>query len=199
MNFYLQLATVCCLLTAGPGEFVLVKQNKVVSLYERWIDHGKETVRELKAVFTVHAGIDDITQLLADQQKGKQWTVHARDYRIIPVTPANKWITYIRYSIPWPFDDQDCCLQYVLTKQASKTELHFESITHEQFPVQKNITRMKAISGKWVLEEKSKGIVQVTYLVCTDRSTTVPRWVSDPIIRNNLFESITAFKNILEQ
>jgi hypothetical protein len=184
---------------AGPGDFVLVKQNKVISLYERWIDHGNEQVREIKAVFAVRSGIDAITKLLADQQKGTQWNVSAKDYRVLPLTTPKNWVSYIRYSIPWPFDDQDCCLLYTLNRNSSKAELNFESVTHEKFPVYKKITRMNGIKGKWMLEENVKGTTQVTYFISTDRSANVPRWVSDPIIRNNLFETITAFKNILEQ
>jgi hypothetical protein len=77
--------------------------------------------------------------------------------------------------------------------------VHFESTAHEKFPVQTKITRISGTKGKWMLEEKKKGITQITYFISTDRSTTLPRWVSDPIVRNNLFETMTAFKNILEK
>jgi hypothetical protein len=40
---------------------------------------------------------------------------------------------------------------------------------------------------------------RVTYIVSTRRSSKVPRWISDPLVRNNLFETMTAFKNTLEK
>lgn len=187
----------------NPADFKLVKRNEVISLYERWITSTKgEQVRELKAVFTVGSGIDEITRLLTNAQQGTRWNVNAKTYLVLPLHKERNWVVYIRYALPWPFQDQDCCLLYSInTGTATKqhAEIQFQSAQHERFPVQDKITRMNGTSGKWIIEERKNGTSQITYLISTDRSAKVPRWISDPIIHNTLFETMTAFKNTLEK
>ncbi len=43
------------------------------------------------------------------------------------------------------------------------------------------------------------GNVKVTYLITTDRSREIPRWVSDPIVHNNLIKTMSKFKTLAEQ
>ncbi|HVI44918.1 MAG TPA: START domain-containing protein [Chitinophaga sp.] len=182
--------------------FRLVKQDGAISLYERWIAAaGGEKVREIKAVFMVHTTPTAVADLLRNQARGTQWNINASTYRIIPLPDHNHWITYIQYDIPWPVDDQDCCLSYHFEERqgnAGASVIAFESTTHSQFPVSSKITRITGTRGKWVLEEQQNGNVGITYLVTTDRNRKIPRWVSDPIIHDNLFKTMRKFKNILE-
>ncbi len=97
-------------------------------------------------------------------------------------------------------DDQDCCLSYQFRKSSNDklAELFFESATHPDFPVPSRTTRITGAKGKWVMEQQNPGYLDITYLVSTDRNKSIPRWVSDPIIHNNLFKTITSLKKLLE-
>lgn len=191
------------LFAASPSidEFKLVKKDATLSLYERWIAaEGGDKVREIKAVFSVKTGMPAIVRLLKDQSKGKEWNMDAKAYRILRFPEEHRWITYIEYGFPWPMDNQDCCLLYHYRESpaSSKAEISFESTLHNQFPVSKNIMRITGTKGKWIMEQQRSGEMKITYLITTDRSKKVPRWVSDPIIHSHLFKTMTKFKNILE-
>lgn len=186
------------LLFAKPdtGEFRLVKQSENVFLYERWIDAGAgEKVREIKAVFLVHADAENILRVLKDPAKGKAWNVNAKHYQVMRTPDENRWISYIQYDIPWPFDDQDCCLAF----HANGHEVSFESTRHSAFPVAEGMTRISGTRGKWMLEDTHSGNVKVTYVITTDRSKKIPRWVSDPIVHSNLIKTMEKFKSLAEQ
>ncbi|MCW3465236.1 hypothetical protein [Chitinophaga nivalis] len=188
--------------TVTGSDFKLVKQDPSVSLYERWLpDAAGNSVREIKATFFAKSGISAISQLLIDQQQGPVWNSHAKAYRIMPGDNSNSWITYIKYNIPWPFGDQDCYLLHQLRKNNNSDksgEITFESVINNKFPVYNNVTRICGTRGKWVVEEQSNGLVKISYFISSDRSAKVPRWVADPIIRNNLFTTMTTFKHILD-
>jgi hypothetical protein len=178
-------------------DFKLVKNDRSISLYERWFTNARgEQVRELKAVFTVQSTIPSITALLADASRGARWNQHAKTYYAHPA--GNSWITYIRYGTPWPFDDQDCCLRFSLNSNTPVTLIHFESTTHQQYPVRKNITRLTGIKGRWELQPAANGSVRITYFVSSNRNAQFPRVIADPVVRNNIFDTMTAFKNLLE-
>lgn len=61
------------------------------------------------------------------------------------------------------------------------------------------MTRIQGIRRKWYYEELPGNRMRVSYIISTHRSKKVPRWVADPIVRNNLFSSMTSFRTMLEQ
>ena len=189
--------------TTGEGEFKLVKKDEVLSLYERWIPGAQgEQVREIKAVFLVRSNVESVISLLVDQSRGKEWNSNARNYDVVHTGNRTNWITYMRYSIPWPFGDQDCCLSYSVHKEADKPfsgVISFESVLNNQFPVTTEVTRITGTKGKWLLEDAGNGQMKVSYTISTNRSKKVPRWIADPIVRNNLFTSMTTFRTLLEK
>lgn len=187
----------------GESEFKLVKQEDGMSLYERWIPGAEgENIREVKAVFLVKADVEAAINLLTDQAKGKQWNSNARKYNVLHTGTRTSWVTYTRYSIPWPFGDQDCCLSYSVSKDAGNPRagtISFESTVNNQFPVTSSVTRITGTRGKWHFEDAQNGNMRVSYLISTNRSKKVPRWIADPIVRNNLFSTMTNFRSMLEK
>lgn len=185
------------------GDFELVKADRNISLYERWVKHNGNTVRELKADFTVKAvSAAAVVALLKNPAKGPRWNTNARNYKIAYTNNDAVWLTYVRYKIPWPMDDQDCSLKYSFNKSDLNSpvcNIYFEGFNTEKFPVEKNVTRITGTKGKWMVEKAKQGNLKITYQIVTDKSVSVPRWVSDPIIHDNLFKTIIEFRKLLEQ
>ena len=178
------------------SDFKLVKQADNIFLYERWIESAQGgKVREIKAVFLVRSNVPNLIRLLKDPARGKTWNANAKDYRVMPLPEENRWISYIQYDIPWPFDDQDCCLAF----HYQHNEVSFESTSNSAFPESEGMQRILGTRGKWVMETMHSGNIKVTYLISTDKSKKIPRWVSDPIVHNNLFKTMSQFKKLAEQ
>jgi hypothetical protein len=117
-------------------------------------------------------------------------------YKIISKN-ENEWVTYIQYDLPWPMDHQDCVLQNIASNEDEKYIINFESIAHEIFPTSKNVIRIEDIKGKWMFKQTATGMV-VEYSIATTPSPTLPRWITDPLVRNNLIDTMDEFRNILE-
>ena len=185
-----------------PDNFVLVKKNKSVSLYERWVNqNGSGKVREIKAIFTVNTDVDRAIEFLRDQRRGADWNSNVKTYRIIPTEQENTWYTYIRYRLPWPLEDRDCCFSNTIrycTDNTQSTEIAFQSTSHAKFPERKKVERINGTTGKWVFTPTRNGKLQVTYLVSTSQTTNIPKWIADPIVRDNLVETLTSLKNKLD-
>lgn len=201
----LLISSVMCIpsLFSDTSDFKLVKQDNAIALYERWIPGaGGENVREIKAVFVVKTAVPSVIGLFKNQARGMEWNTNASDYKIAAASNAQHWITYIKYDIPWPMDDQDCCLLYQYHEPAGEggaTEIIFESTADSRFPLCNKTTRITGTRGKWIMEPATGGQMKITYMVTTDRSKKIPRWVSDPIIHDNLFRTMTRFKSLLEK
>ncbi len=199
----LLLPALFCINFCSAGDFKLIKAERNISLYERWVRHNGHTVRELKADFTVKAATArDVVALLKNPAKWARWNTNASNYKIAYTGNDAVWLTYVRYKIPWPMDDQDCSLKYTFNKSDLNSpvcNIYFEAFATEKFPVVKNVTRITGTLGKWMVEKLSNGSLKITYQIVTDKSASVPRWVSDPIVHDNLFKTISEFRKLLEQ
>ncbi len=183
------------------GEFKLVKEDETISLYERWVPGKDEPVREIKAVLFIDANVDDIIRLLKDAPKGKKWNGNASRYEVREHN-FSSWTTYIRYDLPWPMDDQDCCLGYKVmeSQPGSKiTTIKFEERGSTACPLQKDVVRVAGTKGYWQIEEWSDGKLKIEYLITSDRSKKIPRWVSDPLVHKNVMQTLTSFKLQVER
>ena len=178
------------------AEFVLVKTVKGINLYERWLMIAPgEPAREVKAVFTVDAEMGEVASLIKDESLALQWNKNTKVYSV-NLVDYDVWICYIQYDLPWPVSNQDCVLQYAQHYQADKINIHFNGTDHPLFPLRDGVDRIHEIKGKWVVT-RSEGNIKIEYYVTTTPSKTLPRWITDPIIRNNLIETMLAFRKIL--
>ena len=156
---------------AQAGDYKLVKKDGLISLYEKWIRAmNGEQAREIKAVFFVKATPADAIQLLKNQSKGKDWNAGADVYKVVASANTNSWVSYVRYDIPWPVGDQDCCLAYIMKESTNVTEIFFESTSHTSFPIKSGVGRINGTKGKWLLEKNANGMMKITYTISTNKN-----------------------------
>ena len=207
MKRFITSTLVLLLLHAAYGQHVQASEYKFIkklgatSLYERWIKGMSGTeVRELKAVLIVTASAEEVEQLLKNQTAGTQWNTRASQYKIAATPVAHQWVNYIRYDMPAIMDDQDCCLLFTKRQLDNNIcELAFQSTHATAFPKKSDVKRITGVKGKWLMEPLGQGKMRVTYTITSDRNSNIPRMISDPIIRDNLFQTMANFKSLLEK
>ncbi|WMJ72975.1 SRPBCC family protein [Cytophagaceae bacterium ABcell3] len=180
-----------------PGGAVLVKSSNGIAMYERWIHiPGGQEAREVLLQFSVNATSEDVFQLIRDVEKTPSWNRSIKTCRELDVFPR-EWSVYIRYGIPWPFNDQDCILKHQLVSKTSKGFLiEYSSSKHPEMPKYKGVERMEQVLGKWEVSEKGSKTF-ITYTVAT-KPSGVPQWVTDPFVRDAFISSMKKMVRLLE-
>lgn len=179
------------------ADFVHVKSSGDIDLYERWYYlNADQRAREIKATLMIRTEPYAAAALIKDESRGRAWNPNVKTYRVVPGDEMS-WVSYIEYNLPWPVSNQDCVLQYTLRDCGESFEINFRNTEHPMFPPQKRVERIPDIRGKWILTSSDKGIL-VEYYITTTPSSTLPSWLTDPIIRNNLLETMASFRKILE-
>lgn len=198
------LCATCLAKNLMASDFKIVKKQGAITLYERWINGTKnEPVRELKAEFLVKSNVENVISLLKNQSAGIKWNKNASLYKIANTLNDNEWINYIKYNMPAMFDDQECCLLYKMSDSFSTNQniytINFESVSSSFFPAKSEVKRITGVNGQWKLEKQANHFLKITYIISSDRSTNIPRFISDPIVHNNLFKTMENFKTLLEK
>ena len=168
---------------AQNDEFVLVKEEDDISIYERWIKFPKSDpaidAREVKGVFAFKSSINEAVRLLQNDKLIQKWQSHVSEFKVYPTTDSTTWYEYSYHDIPWPVSDQD----------------HF--LIYKKAPVRKGVTRMK-LSGSWTFEKITSNSVRATYRILS-MPLSIPKFLTDPIIRNNMMTTIQEFIVLIEK
>lgn len=182
--------------------FELVRREGDISIYERWITlpHSNPPVqaREVKGEFTYSNTVFEGLRLIQNEQKIGKWQSHVSEFKVYRLQDSTMWHEYSYHDIPWPVSDQDHFLTYRLSSRgANKLFITFESqVDATRAPVRKGVTRME-LAGSWYLEQVAPGKTKATYRILS-KPIGIPKFITDPIIRNNMMTTIREYVALLE-
>jgi hypothetical protein len=189
--------------TGTQDGFELVRKEDNIFVYERWITFPKSnpaiSAREVKSEFYINGNIEEALALMKDESQIKRWQKHVSEFKVYPATDS-LWYEYSYHDIPWPVSDQDHFLQYKIEdpENADGVFITFETVKNETIaPVRKGVSRM-TLAGSWYLQELPDGRIKVTYRILSMPSS-IPRFFTDPVIRNNLMSTVEAYIGIIEK
>jgi len=175
--------------------FKLVKQENNISIFTRWIPVDENrSARQVKVEFTVNAPADKALAVILDDDSFTSWMKGTRDYHRIRTVDSCNWYSYIQFSIPWPLNDQDCIIRYRIRKNSDRyTEIFLEGKPDYMAPV-KGVKRISHMQGSWKLLAVSPERTVVEYCIFSNQPSSFPKWITDPIIQNNMIRTMSAFR-----
>lgn len=186
---------------ATPEEdFQILKQRNGIDLYYRWLTMPEgNRVRQMKAVLEVNGSTEDLLNLLKDERHALNWIPSAEQFRNLTQISGPEWISYIQFSVPWPFADQDCIVEYkVRNHTPAETWIDFRSNPDYLRPVE-GISRMKDIVGSFVIRPLPNGHSVLECYFLSTKASKIPRWITEPIITSSLLSLVEAIRNELTE
>ena len=184
-----------------PNDFIKLKEENGIQLSSRWIPApGDRETRELKAEFEVDAEPSGILDLLRNEQQALLWMQGVKEMKVYPSGNQSEWYVYLLYNIPWPFNKQDCIIRYCLVKDSGEEKIRLKlEGTPEYMAVRDGIERIPHISGNWIISKTSDGKCKVEYSVFSFQKPRFPRWATDPLIQNNLIQTMVSIRELAEK
>lgn len=186
----------------SQDDFVLVKKEDEIFIYERWITFPKSNppieAREVKTEFHFKNTIQEAVRLLKDEKRISKWQSHVTKFEVFEKQDSTHWSEYSYHDIPWPVSDQDHLLNYWMTRNENgEIFITFESFYSEKLaPTRKGVTRMD-LSGSWTFQKVGPHRTKATYRILS-RPLNIPKFLTDPIIRNNMMTTIQEFIMLME-
>ena len=189
--------------TGTHDGFEAVRREDSIIVFERWVTFPKSnpaiSAREVKSEFYAKANVHEALALIQDESKIGVWQKHVSEFKVYPETDST-WFEYSYHDIPWPVSDQDHFLEYKIQDPVESDGIFvtFETVRNNKLaPVRKGVSRM-TLSGSWYFEELPEGKIRVTYRILS-MPGNVPRFITDPVIRNNLMSTVKEYIKILEE
>ena len=186
----------------GKEEFVLVKKEGSICLYERWLTYPSSDppikAREVKGEFFYNNTVAEGLRLLKDEKRAQEWKSNISEFRVYPSRDSSTWHEYSYHDIPWPVSDQDHFMEYKIGRKGQLLSIYFESKVNDALaPLREGVNRIY-LTGCWTMEQVSPGKVKVTYTVLS-KPVGIPKAVADPFIRSNFISTFQEFIALMEK
>ena len=185
----------------NTGEFIVVKDVSGIRISTRWIPlTGTRSARQVKCEFVVDGPAPKVISTLYDDHSMVGWMKGTKEYYRVKTINTEHWYSYIQFQIPWPFSNQDCIIKYDVSKDAFKRKTVVRMTGEPGFLKQfEGVNRIPHMEGYWIFTDLGNNRVQVEYVMFSNQPPKFPRWITDPIIQNNLLETMDAFRSILHE
>ena len=183
-----------------PG-FTLVKDVSGIRIFTRWIPVTESrSARQIKAVLVMDGTVAAVLSVLSDDKSFTKWMNATKDYYRVRTIDSRQWYSYVQFSVPWPLNNQDCIIKYELTEDpaAGKTFISLTGMPSLLRPFE-GVKRIPHMEGSWIITDLGKNKVMVEYIMFSNQKPSFPRWITDPIIQNNLLKTMEAFLGTIKQ
>jgi hypothetical protein len=181
-------------------KYKFIKEEDGIALYYRWIDTPAEReVRELKAQFKLASSPENILTVIRNESTALQWMKGVSQFLKVGISTENMWYAYILYDIPWPLSNQDCIIQHTLFKDhAGKTYYISMKGVPKYIPEKEGVVRIQHLQGTWKITAINKNESNIEYTIYTTQAPKFPRWITDPIIQENLINTMLSLRKLVE-
>ena len=186
---------------ASPkSEFKILKNRNGIDLYYRWMQmpEGKK-VRQMKAVLEINGSTEDVLTLLKDENRALNWITSAEQFQNLTQVTGTEWVSYIQFSIPWPFADQDLILEYAYYQNADGENVIDFNGNPEYIGTVDGINRMKDITGSFVIRPLSNGNSILECYFLSKKASVIPRWITEPIITGSILNLMEGLRKELNE
>jgi len=181
--------------------YMFLKEENGVTLSSRNINLAdSRTTRELRAEFMVTGNVETVLKVLKNDHQATRWMKGVKEFSIIRKENENNWYAYVQYEIPWPLSNQDCIIQYqcIASEHGNGYILKMNS-SSDYVPEKSDVERISHLCGCWTITENTNKSCTVVYTVYSEQKPKFPRWATDPIIQQNLINTLSSLKELAER
>jgi len=186
-------------MSAGDSSWELVENTEGIKIYMRWVDVSEKVkVRERKAEILVHCKLETAVAMLTEVGKIPKWMPGAQKVSILHRESPEKWLTYMLFGLPWPFNDRELITLSTISYNAArdKVSLQMQS-TDESYPPTKGVERLTHYKASWELFQATPNLVKMTFVAHSGDPPAFPRCVQDPVIKRVFFSNMCSLQTML--
>ena len=175
-----------------------VKEKDGIKIYTR-SEIGK-SLKFYKGIADIDAPADKVFALLEDVNNTDWWDKNFKQINVLLYEKNKRAQYYLVYGLPWPITDRDLCV-YVTVKIDSLTGVKKIIANPRPDIVLENhkMVRIKEYRQTWTISPEGKEQAHVELEGYIDPAGGIPDWISNMLIVNTPFKTISEVKQRLRK
>ncbi len=183
-------------LSSQDWEFV--KEKDGISIYTR--EEEGSTVKSFKGTCEIEASPVKVFTLMEDVSNTSWWDKNLTQIKVLKYEKNKMAQYYLVYDLPWPVTDRDLCVEATIMIDNEKGEYRIDAVPLPGLiPEKKDLVRITDYRQTWTIRPagKDKSLVELEGLI--DPSGSVPDWISNMLLVDSPFKSISGVREQLQK
>jgi len=167
----------------------LDKEENGIAVYTR--RPANSNFDEVKVETSVKAPLSQVVAILEDLSIQKEWAYATKGNNLLDSKNVGHFEFQYFMDMPFPIKDKDVIIDFTRTQDFDSkiVTIVSKAIKHNEM-ISKDYVRLKDFQSIYTLENKSDGIVDITYHLNADPGSNMPAWII------NLFTTTGPYKSM---
>ncbi len=187
------IAFVVLILTAGRSNsqtWNLVREKEGISVYTTTSGNG--SLKTFKGIADVHSSAEKVYALLGTAKNNDDWDKSIKEFRVLSEKKDKSFSYYLIYSIPWPLQNRDLCVEVNITHDSVNGAITIYARSNPRLvPESSSMVRIRNYWQKWVIQPLGKNDVRLTLEGYADPSGSIPSWLYNMVITDTPIKLIS--------
>jgi ribosome-associated toxin RatA of RatAB toxin-antitoxin module len=176
------------------SDWKLRKDKNGIRVWTR--DHKEEGILEYLSKITIETNLETLIDIIQDVDKYPDWTENCETASIKEVLSDSSRIEYMTTKVPWPLEDRDVAMEFVVVKN---TDTYFQAnltSVPEAVPLSDDYLRIEISQGSWIFKKIDDNRVEVIHQFMSDPGGNIPKWIVNMFIVSGPYKTLENLKEI---
>ncbi len=175
----------------------IVKEENGITVYNRTVTGS--AFNEFKAVAIINARIETVGEVLRDVASYPSWAADIVKAKVIQKISDDNMLVYFHQNVQWPVEDRDMLLKINTLTDFSKgrSEIRIIGVNSPLIQSPNGTTRVKEISGQYLLEYIEREHTRVTYSVKSDPGGSIPASLANMSSKDIPYRTLLGLKKMV--
>jgi hypothetical protein len=176
-------------------DWTFIKEKDGIKIYTR--SEEGNPVKSYKGETDLRTGMKELSAVIENVENFKSWDEDINEIRVLASEENIFFRYYLSYSVQWPFDARDLCVEATITQDPVTGKRVVLAVPVENIiPEVPGKVRIKNYWQKWTVEPGVNGLIHLTLEGSVDPGGSIPAWISNMVIVNT---PLNIMKNLREQ
>lgn len=158
----------------------------------------KEQFKTLKAEFTLnHTTLDELVAFMQDVTNYPKWQYNMVSAKILKRESDQVMVTRSELDAPWPVENRELIVQYVINQNTTKDSLHVTARTIPFDYPKSDLVRIPFSNAEWFVT-KAGDTLKIKYSLSVDPGGSLPAWLVNMALAEGPFHTFSNLKKELE-
>ncbi|MFT6100012.1 MAG: hypothetical protein ACJAYF_002563 [Arenicella sp.] len=154
--------------------------------------------RAVRGEMTVTGSIASLVALVEDMKSCPKWADLCREARVEKRVSATESYAYVYNDIPFPVSDRDVYTHVVWTQDPVTKRLTMTSTATSGGTPKSKAVRIENAVSQWHFSTNQDGTITVESFAHIDPNGPTPAWLTNMMLVDSPYKSMTKMRNIIE-
>ena len=184
-----------CSMSAQSWDFA--KEKDSIKIYT--CKEAGKSLKSFKGVADINAPAEKVFALMEDVNNTDWWDKNITLKKVLLYEKDKRAQYYLVYDLPWPVKDRDLCVDVKINIDQLTGERRITAVSlNGVIPERNDMVRIKDYLQTWTIIPAGKEMTHVILEGFVDPAGSIPDWISNMLIIDSPFKTISGARKKME-